>query len=57
MEKMRLEWLLDYKPSERGKIVYIKLNTPTPCPPRSAYPWSTGGEPVASFINDEPDLN
>jgi len=53
----RLGQLLDYEPSERGKIIYIKLNIPTPCPPRGACPWSTGGEPVASFINDKPDQN
>ena len=53
----RLGQLLDYEPSARGKIIYIKLNTPRPCPPRSACPWSTGRAPVASFINDAPDLN
>jgi hypothetical protein len=35
-------------------FTYIKLNIPTPYPPRGACPWSTGGAPVASFIDDVP---
>jgi len=49
--------LLDYEASERGKLIYVKLNTPMTCPPRATCPWSTGGAPVASFINDGPDPN
>ena len=38
-------------------LAYIRLNTPVTCPPRATCPRSTGGVPVASFINDGPDQN
>ena len=51
--------LLGYEPSifARDKLAYVSLNIPTPCPPRGAFPRSTGGASVASFINDAPGPN
>jgi hypothetical protein len=39
---MTLAQLLDYEAfTEEGKLIYIKLNIPAPCPPRSVVPVNT----------------
>ncbi len=56
LEKKCTKQLLGYETSQGGeKFTYIKLNIPATCPPRAAFPRSTAGAPVASFIDDAPE--
>lgn len=49
---LTLGQLLDCEPfNGEGKLIYIKLNTPMPCPPRGTVPVNAGAwfrEPIAS---------